>query len=59
MNDEFNQNYFCELNKILEIEYENGLVRPDKELIFNALNSIKPSQVMFIAKIIFDNECSK
>ena len=45
LNDEFTKDYFLELNKILAQEYQKGLVRPNKNLIFKALNSIKLDKV--------------
>jgi uracil-DNA glycosylase len=50
LKEEFSKNYFLVLNKILDNTYEKGLVRPNKELIFNALNSTKLSQVYIKVK---------
>ena len=42
---EFQKQYFQEINQFLEKEYQKGIVRPPKELIFNAFNSTKIDDV--------------
>jgi hypothetical protein len=36
---EFQKKYFTEINTFLDREYKKGIVRPPKDLVFNALNS--------------------
>ncbi len=43
---EFQKNYFIQLEKYLIGEYEKGVVRPPKELIFNAFNLTKFNEVI-------------
>lgn len=47
LKDEFEKSYFIELNKFLKPNFKKNIVRPPKELVFNAFNSTKPSQVCF------------
>ena len=45
LQSEFQKSYFLEINEFLEKEYQKGIVRPPKELIFNAFNSTKIDEV--------------
>lgn len=45
LSDEFEKPYFKEINKVLKDGYQRGIVRPPKELVFNALNSTKLDKV--------------
>ena len=45
LKEEFQKKYFLDLNQTLDEGYQSGLVRPPKELIFNALNSTKLTKV--------------
>ncbi len=46
LSGEFENKYFSEINSFLEREYKKGIVRPPKELVFNALNSTSIDQVL-------------
>lgn len=39
LNEEFSKKYFNEINRIIREGYKKNIVRPPKELVFNALNS--------------------
>lgn len=39
LNDEFDKKYFQDINKFIKEGYKKNIVRPPKELVFNALNS--------------------
>lgn len=45
LNDEFEKPYFKEINRVVKEGYEKNIVRPPKELVFNALNSTKLDKV--------------
>ena len=45
LKDEFERDYFKELNKVLGASYAKNLARPPKEKVFNAFNSTKLSEV--------------
>lgn len=45
LKDEFEKDYFKKINSILNEGYINDLVRPSKDLVFQALNLTKISQV--------------
>ena len=42
---EFEKKYFIEINKFIKNGYQKNINRPPKELVFNAFNSTKISQV--------------
>lgn len=54
LKEEFDKKYFLELNTTLKSKYEKNLVRPKKELIFNALNSTKINQASILFIKIFN-----
>jgi uracil-DNA glycosylase len=39
LHDEFKKDYFKNINSVLKDGYKKNLLRPPKELVFNALNS--------------------
>jgi hypothetical protein len=39
LSEEFSKKYFIEINRIIREGYKKNIVRPPKELVFNALNS--------------------
>jgi hypothetical protein len=45
LNDEFEKPYFKEINRIIREGYKKNILRPPKELVFNALNSTKLDKV--------------
>lgn len=47
LEEEFKQEYFINLNKKLKVDYKKDIVRPPKELVFNAFNSTSISKVIF------------
>jgi hypothetical protein len=47
---EFSKGYFMKINEFLEKEYQRGIVRPPKELVFNAFNSC---QIRKVTNFIF------
>lgn len=53
LKEEFEKDYFKEINKFLNTQYKNKNIKPSKELIFNAFNSTKLSQVTF--ELLFIN----
>lgn len=46
--DEFEKPYFKEINAFIKPGYEKGIVRPPKELVFNALNSTKINNIKVV-----------
>lgn len=55
LSKEFEKKYFTEINQFLEKEYAKGIVRPPKELVFNAYNSTNIDNVTY-KRIRFDLE---
>lgn len=47
LKDEFEKSYFKEINNFIKEGYKKNIVRPPKELVFNAFNSTKLNQVIF------------
>ena len=45
LKDEFNKKYFMDINKVIKEGYQKNIVRPPKELVFNAFNSCKLSKI--------------
>jgi hypothetical protein len=45
LKEEFEKDYFKQINKFLNTQYKNKNIKPDLELIFNSFNSTKLSQV--------------
>ena len=45
LKDEFGKKYFMDINKVIKEGYAKNIVRPPKELVFNALNSCKISKI--------------
>ena len=45
LKEEFEKDYFKKINAILKDGYKKNLVRPPKELVFNALNSTSLSEI--------------
>ena len=45
---EFEKKYFTGINEFLEKEYKKGIVRPPKNLVFNAFNSTKLAQIKVV-----------
>jgi hypothetical protein len=46
LKDEFEKGYFIEINKQIKDGYKKDINRPPKELVFNALNSTKITDVI-------------
>ena len=51
LKEEFEKKYFIEINKIIKEGYKKNILRPPKELVFNALNSTPLKQVCKILRI--------
>jgi hypothetical protein len=49
LKDEFEKDYFKKINLTIKQGYQKNINRPPKELVFNALNSTKLSQVFYFA----------
>ena len=47
LSEEFDKAYFKRLNQVLSVGYQKEIVRPKKELVFNALNKTKLNGVIF------------
>jgi hypothetical protein len=45
LKDEFEKKYFIEINNVIRGGYDKNILRPPKELVFNALNSTKLKNV--------------
>ena len=45
LKEEFNKKYFMDINKVIKEGYQKNIVRPPKELVFNAFNSCKLSNI--------------
>ena len=45
LKEEFEKQYFIEINKLIREGYKKNIVRPPKELVFNALNSTNIDKV--------------
>jgi len=48
LNDEFEKPYFKEINRIIREGYKKNILRPPKELVFNALNSTKLDKIKVV-----------
>ena len=48
LKEEFEKEYFIEINKIIKEGYKKNILRPPKELVFNALNSTPLKQVYIL-----------
>lgn len=46
--DEFDKQYFKEINLVLKPGYQKNILRPPKELVFNALNSTKLDKIKVV-----------
>lgn len=46
--DEFDKQYFKEINLVLKPGYQKNIIRPPKELVFNALNSTKLDKIKVV-----------
>ncbi len=52
LKEEFDKKYFIEINRQIKDGYKKDINRPPKELVFNALNSTKLSEVNLFILII-------
>lgn len=50
LKEEFEKKYFQDINKKINEGYKKGIVRPPKDLVFNAFNSTKLNQVIKFKK---------
>lgn len=48
LKDEFKKDYFIEIEKIVKDGYAQNILKPPKELLFNAFNSTKLSKVTIL-----------
>lgn len=48
LEDEFDKKYFKEINLVLKPGYQKNIIRPPKELVFNALNSTKLDNIKVV-----------
>lgn len=58
LRDEFKKPYFVKINEFLETQYQKGIVRPPKELVFNAFNStgIDKIRIVIIGQDPYHND---